>query len=99
MIKKKKKKKKKKNWKVVRHFVKDNCTSSSVPPLNSFPVTGQNEFCFSPEDKAELLNNILSLSPLLMMKLWLCLPSNINVKIDYLVIHVQHMKLHLSSIF
>ena len=24
--------------------------------LNSFPVTGQNEFCFSSEDKAELLN-------------------------------------------
>ena len=43
-------------WKVVRHFVKGNCTSSSIPPLNTFPVTGQNEFCFSSEDKAELLN-------------------------------------------
>ena len=47
---------KKQFWKVVRHFVKGNgCTSSSIPPLNSFPVTGQNEFCFS-EDKAGLLN-------------------------------------------
>ena len=43
-------------WNVVRHFVKGNCTSSSIPPLNSFPVTGQNEFCFSSQDKAELLN-------------------------------------------
>ena len=41
---------------MVRHFVKSNCSSSSIPPLNSFPVTGQNEFCFSSEDKAELLN-------------------------------------------
>ena len=47
---------KKQFWKVIRHFVKGNCTSSSIPPLNSFPVTGQNEFCFSSEDKAELLN-------------------------------------------
>ena len=35
---------------------KGNCTSFLIPPLNSFPVTGQNEFCFSSEDKAELLN-------------------------------------------
>ena len=47
---------KKQFWKVVRHFVEGTCTSSSIPPLNSFPVTGQNEFCFSSEDKAELLN-------------------------------------------
>ena len=47
---------KKQFWKVIRHFVKGNCTSSSIPPLNSFPVTGQNEFCFSSEGKAELLN-------------------------------------------
>ena len=25
-------------------------------PLNSFSVTGQNEFCFSSEEKADLLN-------------------------------------------
>ena len=42
-------------WKVVRHFVKGNSSSSSIPPLNSYPVTGQNDFCFSTEDKAELL--------------------------------------------
>ena len=47
---------KKQFWKVVRHFVKGNCTSSSIPPLNSCPVNGQNEFCFSSEDKTELLN-------------------------------------------
>ena len=51
---------KKQFWKVVHHFVKSNCTSSSIPPLNSFPVTGQNEFCFSSEDKAELLNKHLT---------------------------------------
>ena len=43
-------------WKVVRHFVKGNSSSSSIPPLNSYPVTGQNDFCFSIEDKTELLN-------------------------------------------
>ena len=37
---------KKQFLKVIRHFVKGNCTSSSIQPLNSFPVTGQNEFCF-----------------------------------------------------
>ena len=47
---------KKQFWKVVRHFVKGNSSSSSIPPLNSYPVTGQNDFCFSTEDKAELLN-------------------------------------------
>ena len=47
---------KKQFWKIVRHFVKGNRTYSSIPPLNSFPVTGQNEFCFSSEDQAELLN-------------------------------------------
>ena len=40
---------------MVRHFVKSNCTSL-IPLLNSFPVNGQNEFCFSSEDKADLLN-------------------------------------------
>ena len=45
---------KKQFWKVVRHFVKGNSSSSSIPPL--YPVTGQNDFCFSTEDKAELLN-------------------------------------------
>ena len=47
---------KKQFWKVVRHFVKSNCASSSIPPLISFSVTGQNEFCFSSEEKADLLN-------------------------------------------
>ena len=47
---------KKQVWKVVRHFVKSNCASSPIPPLNSFSVTGQNEFCFSSEEEADLLN-------------------------------------------
>ena len=47
---------KKQFWKVVCHFVKNNSTSSSLPPLNSFSVTGQNDFCFSSEEKADLLN-------------------------------------------
>ena len=47
---------KKQFWKVVRHFVKSNITSSSIPPLNSFSVTGQNDYCFSSEEKADLLN-------------------------------------------
>ena len=47
---------KKQFWNVVRHFIKNNSTSSSLPPLNSFSVTGQNDFCFSSEEKADLLN-------------------------------------------
>ena len=47
---------KKQFWKVIRHFVKSNTSSSSIPPLNSFSVTGQNNFCFSSEEKADLLN-------------------------------------------
>ena len=38
---------KKQFWKVVRRFVKNNSTSSSLPPLHSFSVTGQSDFCFS----------------------------------------------------
>ncbi|MCU7958324.1 MAG: endonuclease/exonuclease/phosphatase family protein, partial [gamma proteobacterium symbiont of Bathyaustriella thionipta] len=51
---------KKQFWKVVRHFVKSNNTSASIPPLNSFPVTGQNDYCFSSEEKAELLNKFFT---------------------------------------
>ena len=47
---------KKQLWKIVRHFVKSNNNSSSIPPLNSFSVTGQNNYCFSLEEKADLLN-------------------------------------------
>ena len=47
---------KKQFWKIVRHFVKSNNNSSSIPPLNSFSVTGQNNYCFSLEEKADLLN-------------------------------------------
>ena len=36
--------------------------SSSFLPLNSFLVTGQNEFCFSSKDKAELLNKYFTSS-------------------------------------
>ena len=50
------KKKKKKKWKVVRHFIKSKCASSSISPLNIFPDTDQNEFCFSSKDKVELVN-------------------------------------------
>ena len=54
---------KKQLWNVVRHFVKNNSTSSSLPPLNSFSVTGQNEFCFSSEEKADLLNRYFTSIP------------------------------------
>ena len=47
---------KKQFWKVVHHFVKSNCAASSMPPLNSFSVTGQNVVCFSSEEKADFLN-------------------------------------------
>ena len=47
---------KKQFWKIVRHFVKSNNNSSSIPPLNSFSVTGQDNYCFSLEEKADLLN-------------------------------------------
>ena len=43
-------------WKIVRHFVKNISTSSSLPPLNSFSVTGQNDFYFSSEERAHLRN-------------------------------------------
>ena len=49
---------KKQFWKVVRHdFVKSNTTSSSIPPLNSSSITGQSDYCFSSEEKADLFNN------------------------------------------
>ena len=43
-------------WKIVRHLTKSNNNSSSIPPFNSFSVTGQNNYCFSLEEKADLLN-------------------------------------------
>ena len=45
---------KKQFWKIVRHFVKSNNNSSSIPPLNSF--SGHYNYCFSLEEKADLLN-------------------------------------------
>ena len=53
---------KKQFWKVVRHFVKNNSTSSSLPPLNSFTVPGQNDFCFSSEEKNWLNRYFTSIS-------------------------------------
>ena len=47
---------KKQFWKIDRHFVKSNNNSSPIPPLNSFSVTGQDNYCFSLEEKADLLN-------------------------------------------
>ena len=85
-------------WKVVRHFVKGNCTSSSIPPLNSFPVTGQSEFCFASADKAELLNkNFTSISTVNDENV--VLPAFEYKCLDYPVLHVHRMELHLSLIF
>ena len=34
-------------WSIIRHFVKNNSKTSSIPPLKSFPPNGQNEFCYT----------------------------------------------------
>ena len=43
-------------WSTIRHFVKKNNTTSTIPPLKSFPPNGQNQYCYTDKEKAECLN-------------------------------------------
>lgn len=42
-------------WSIIRHFVKNNNNTSSIPPLKVFPPRGQNDYYFTDKEKAECL--------------------------------------------
>ena len=48
---------KRKFWKVIRHFVKNNNSSSSIPPLCSTLPNGENQWHFNDQDEANCLND------------------------------------------
>ena len=48
---------KRKFWQVVRHFVKNNDSFSTIPPLCSTLPSGENKLYFSDEEKAKCLND------------------------------------------
>ena len=48
---------KRKFWKEIRHFVKHNNSSSSIPPLCSTLPNGENQWHFNDQDKANCLND------------------------------------------
>ena len=48
---------KRKFWQVVRHFVKSNDSSTTIPPLVSSSPLGRNKFHFTDKEKAECLND------------------------------------------
>lgn len=48
---------KRKFWKTIRHFVKNNSKTSSIPPLKCTLQNGSSSFCFSDKEKAECLND------------------------------------------
>ena len=48
---------KRKFWKVIRHFVKNNNSTSSIPPLCSALPSGDNQCHFKDQDKANCLND------------------------------------------
>ena len=48
---------KRKFWKVIRHFVKSNSSASSIPPLCSTLLNGNNQWHFNDLDKANCLND------------------------------------------
>ena len=56
-------------WKVIRHFVSNNNSSSSIPPLCSALLSGDNQWHFNDQDKANCLNDYFSLSQLSMTKI------------------------------
>ena len=43
-------------WSIIRHFVKNNSSTSSIPPLKVFPPNDQNDYCYTDVEKAECLN-------------------------------------------
>ena len=48
---------KRKFWKVIRHFVKNNSPSSAIPPLSSTLPSGETQWAFTGEAKADCLND------------------------------------------
>ena len=48
---------KSKFWKVIRHFVKNNSSSSAIPPLSSTLPSGETQWAFTDEAKADCLND------------------------------------------
>ena len=48
---------KRKFWQVVRHFVKNNDSSTTIPPLVSSSPLDRNKFHFTDKEKAECLND------------------------------------------
>ena len=48
---------KRKFWKVIRHFVKNNNSTSSIPPLCSALPSGDNQWHFNDQDKANCVND------------------------------------------
>lgn len=48
---------KKDYWKIIRHFVKNNNTSSTIPPLQKTLETGETIYCTSDKEKADCLNS------------------------------------------
>ena len=48
---------KRKFWKVIRHFVKNNKSTSCIPPLCSTLSNGDNQWHFNDQDKANCLND------------------------------------------
>ena len=48
---------KRKFRKVIRHFVKTNSSSSAIPPLSSTLPSGETQWAFTDEEKADCLND------------------------------------------
>ena len=46
-------------WKVIRHFVKTNSSSSAIPPLSSTLPSGETQWAFTDEEKSDCLNDYL----------------------------------------
>ena len=44
-------------WKVIRHFVKNNNSTFYIPPLFSALPSGDNQWYFNDQDKANCLND------------------------------------------
>ena len=43
-------------WSIIRHFVMNNSSTSSIQPLKVFPPNDKNNYCFTDMEKAECLN-------------------------------------------
>ena len=43
-------------WSIIRHFVKNNSSTSSIPPLQVLLPNNQNDYCYTDMEKAECLN-------------------------------------------